>query len=387
MPDWAAPWSQARVLADLPRQWIHPSRDPEGRIRPDFYLAEDPRASRTSPHPLNDPRRPDRSVEQMAVSPYLDRLILQLALELVDAEALGRHEEGTIDLLAIGLSATDLIGHLYGPFSQESRAALADLDEALAAFLAALEARVGPGRVGVVLTADHGVLPIPEWVQEVDLPENGCPVEGGRVSAGELAGRLHAAVETRLGRDRAELGPWFVVNGAAIHANRARLEASGASKAVLDAAIRAAVETEPGIERVWSRDELAGSSAGPASHRAQTTGTSPVEAIERSDLQPPIETAETRRLLRHSLAPGRSPDWIVEPRRGCLITDRPFGTTHGSPHDYDRRIPLVFWGPGVEPGVDARAARLVDLAPTLASWLGIEVPSDVDGRVLPLTAP
>ena len=61
---------------------------------------------------------------------------------------------------------TDVIGHLYGPFSRESHEALARLDAELGAFLALLEERVGKGRLLVALSSDHGVLPLPEWLDK-----------------------------------------------------------------------------------------------------------------------------------------------------------------------------------------------------------------------------
>jgi arylsulfatase A-like enzyme len=87
---------------------------------------------------------------------------------------------------------------------------------------------------------------------------------------------------------------------------------------------------------------------------------------------------------RASRIPGEGGDLVVEPAYGCLLSPWPAGTSHGSPHDYDRDVPLVFFGPGVEPGRVAGNAAPVDIAPTLAAALGLDVPQGLDGRVLPL---
>ncbi|NIQ96688.1 MAG: hypothetical protein GWN87_22745, partial [Desulfuromonadales bacterium] len=110
-------------------------------------------------------------------SPWLDTAVLELARKIVDAESLGT--DGSPDLLAVALSATDIVGHLYGPFSGESVDTLENLDEQLGSFLAWLDHRFGKGRVVVVLTADHGVAPLPEW--NMANGHNECPVEPGRV--------------------------------------------------------------------------------------------------------------------------------------------------------------------------------------------------------------
>jgi predicted AlkP superfamily pyrophosphatase or phosphodiesterase len=366
-PEWAAGWDGPRVRAAAPREWRHPAHDPRGRIRSDDYWAEDPRFSRVSPHPLIEPADPQGSVARLSASPYLDRVVLDFALELARAEALGEGDGESPDLLAIGLSATDLVGHLYGPFSQESRAALEDLDEAIGELLFALEARLGRDGFGVVLTADHGVLPLPEWVQEADRPENGCAVAGGRIQADALIEVLRTAADAALGTQEAARGPWLALHGLRIHLNHARLTASGTPREALETVLRERLAAQLGIDRVYGREEIAtvGASEGP-------------QATSSAD------DTQMRRLLAHSQPPGRSADLFVVPQPGCLLTSRQYGTSHGSPHDYDRRVPLVFWGPGIAPGVDARPARLVDLAPTLAAWLGIHVPADLDGRALPL---
>jgi len=358
LPAWVRAWDRDRLVSRAPDRWEHPGRDPAGRVRDDDYAPESDRFSRTSPHPIRDPTSPRESLERLAATPHLDRIVLDFALELVDEESLGQRE-GRSDLLAIGLSATDLIGHRYGPFSQESRAALADLDEALGRFLLALEERLGEGRLLVALTSDHGVLPLPEWVQQADLLENGCPVAGGRVPDRPLREALMAAADAAVGTGHPELGPWLTIDGSGVAFNRARLEATGASPESLAVAVRDRIGEAPALEQVWSRAEIeAGSDAHP--------------------------DAPMLRLYRNSLVPGRSPDLLVQWRRGCLVTSRSTGTSHGSPHDYDRRIPLLFWGPGIDRGISAVAARAVDVAPSLAALLGIGIPGDVDGRVLPM---
>ena len=66
------------------------------------------------------------------------------------------------------------------------------------------------------------------------------------------------------------------------------------------------------------------------------------------------------------------------------MTSYATGTNHGSPYDYDRHVPLVFAGPGIAPGVSSERVATVDLAPSLAAHLGIRVPTELDGRALPL---
>ena len=56
--------------------------------------------------------------------------------------------------------------------------------------------------------------------------------------------------------------------------------------------------------------------------------------------------------------------------------------THGSPYDYDARVPIIFWGAGIAPGRRSEQARVVDIAPTLANVLGVKPLERLDGVVL-----
>ena len=56
--------------------------------------------------------------------------------------------------------------------------------------------------------------------------------------------------------------------------------------------------------------------------------------------------------------------------------------THGTPHDYDAHVPIIFYGPWFNRGRYAAMARVVDMAPTLAEVLDVRPAEQLDGRVL-----
>ena len=58
------------------------------------------------------------------------------------------------------------------------------------------------------------------------------------------------------------------------------------------------------------------------------------------------------------------------------------GTTHGTPYNYDAHIPLILMGPRIKPGEFSAAVALNDLAPTLSTLAGVDIPSGSSGRVL-----
>ena len=101
-------------------------------------------------------------------SPFVDTHLLEFAEALVDAEQLGQREH--LDYLALGLSALDSVGHSFGPHSREAADVVLRLDRNLGRFLEFLDARIGLERVVIALTADHGVLPVPEYTSSLGLP-------------------------------------------------------------------------------------------------------------------------------------------------------------------------------------------------------------------------
>jgi len=344
LPEWVTAWNgpaRGDFLAGLPDAWEHPA----AADRPDDFEGESEERSRTSPHPLRD-SDPETFFENVWFSPFLDALTLDFAARLVEAESLGGGE--AVDLLAIGLTATDAVGHEYGPGSAESADQLRRLDAGLDRFLDGLEQRLGEGRVLTMLSADHGVLPLPEW--QAARGTSACPVEGGRIGVARLSLGL-------LWHMHWELSPWLswprsylAIGGSGLSIRRELARDRGVP---VDRAIEVAeryLEARPEIAEVWTRSEILGGSS---------------------------ELAE---LYRHSYDPERSGDLQVQLAEGCLVGFDDTGTSHGSPYAYDRAVPLVVHGPGIPAGPVAGEVYTVDAAPTLAAWLGVPVPADLDGR-------
>lgn len=359
MPEWAHGWFgegavDGEFFAGVPERWEHPGGVPPNGARIDDTPWEVGRFSRVSGHPL---RTGDRKqiLDQITFSPWLDTLTLAFAEALAEGEQIGRGP-GT-DLLAISLSATDTVGHLYGPGSQEARDALRRLDADLGRFLGQLERRAGTGGLVVALTSDHGVLELPEVLAHVGASE--CPVAGGRIDAKALGKRLEMAIAEAVeppGSPPHE-ERWIRHASLELSANRSLAAARGvAIERVIDVA-RHFLSKQPGVARVWTADEI-----------ARGDGPAPFAA-----------------LYKNSFDPERTGDLVIETVATCELSPYPTGTSHGTPHVYDRAVPLVFFGPGISPGVVRGRAAPVDLAPTLARLLGIEPPAGLDGKVLPLS--
>ena len=361
LPPWVETWNRGPLLEGVPAQWHYLAESVRGAAqgaRRDDYPFESPVLERVQPHPvLQDPsgaeRRPERMqhpAERIYLSPFADQLTLAFAQQLVERENLGAGPE--TDLLAVSLSATDVVGHFYGPESWESRDALARLDADLGAFLAFLEQRVGEGRLLVVLTADHGVLPLPEWILEQGRSH--CPLPDGRLIPRPIVAQLNAELSERFGG--AADAEWFERASSRLTLDRQHAAATGVDvDRVLETA-RAHLEAQPGIARAWTRD-----------------------AVESSDGSEPMA------VLYRNAWNARTGDIAIQVAEDCLLGGSRIATSHGSPYAYDRAVPLIFWWPGrIEAGRVPGPAATVDIAPTLAPLLDVSLPADLDGRPLPL---
>jgi arylsulfatase A-like enzyme len=354
LPAWVAAFNGADpprdgFLAGVPEKWEYGPL-PDAKT-PDDSPGEATRYSRTSPHPVRDADLRTFG-ETFFFTPFLDLATLDFAQRLVEEEGLGTGPAP--DLLGISLSANDSVGHLYGPWSQEAQDHLARVDARLGALLDFLEARTG-GALLVALTADHGVLPLPEW--EAAQGVSKCPVEGGRVAIRGLGLAVFGRLWWKLGPWTRWFPRWLQFQNTQIRIDRGLLEEQGIPLAEAIATAKETLESQAAIAHAWTEDEI-------------KAGTSPL--------------AE---LYRHSFVHPLSGDLVLQVAEGCLVSDFDTGTTHGSPYLYDRSVPVLFRGPGIEAGRVPGRAATIDIAPTLAARLGVRAPADLDGRPLPLVGP
>ena len=100
-------------------------------------------------------------VENIVASPYANELLMEFAKAAVEGEQLGRSQHP--DVLTVSFSANDAVGHKFGPYSREVQDLTLRLDRQLASLFEYLDEQVGYDNLMIVLTADHGVAPTPEF--------------------------------------------------------------------------------------------------------------------------------------------------------------------------------------------------------------------------------
>jgi arylsulfatase A-like enzyme len=88
-------------------------------------------------------------------------------------------------------------------------------------------------------------------------------------------------------------------------------------------------------------------------------------------------------MARNVLDPERIGDVILIPRPHALVHwDPARGSGHGTHHDYDTHVPLIFLGGGFTRGTSNAPVTPYDLAPTLGAAVGIALPQETGKSLL-----
>ena len=266
-------------------------------------------------------------------SPFVDDYLEDFAETLIEAEGLGADE--VPDLLALSFSALDTVGHGFGPNAPETLDTILRLDRTIGELLDFVDERIGLENVVVALASDHGVGRVPELV----VRDGG---EGGRFGAEQTLclQRLQARLDERFGD-----GEWL---GDTFYLDQDTIAATGADRAALEAEILDAMGNCPLFAHV----------------------------LRPTDLDPSDPLHELYLNNRHS---GRSPDLIVVPEPNVLpLAAAVVTASHGSPYRYDTHVPLIIRRQDGAGSVVADRVHTIDLAPSLANLVGIEVDSVAD---------
>ncbi len=340
LPDWIKQVNARRVPQRLAGQsWtlLLPASE---YAEPDDVSIENAGRDFTFPHVMSADTT--RAAADMVSTPWMDRFTLDAALEGLQALQLGRGPQ--VDILAVSLSATDYIGHRYGPDSREQHDNVLRLDRALGSFIDSLYKLRDSSTIAFALTADHGVTSFPELVAE-------------------RAGRPAPA--------RYDLWPAVVGLRSALrqfHVDTTAVTLDGPLVSVdRDAFAEARVDPEPILRRF-------------ADVVRTSRGIARVDRVRELVGRDTVRDAVTRRWIH--MIPADSPvEYVITPCEGAY----PVGATiaeHGAPYDDDAHVPVIFYGPWFRAARFTDRALVADMAPTLARLIGVPPTERLDGRVL-----
>lgn len=316
-----------------------PDRNPYERPLPGMFRATFPKnLAELMQNPLRD-------AGLLGITPFGDELLFELAKTALDEKQLGQGE--TPDMLMIGLSAADIIGHFFGPASKQIQDYYLRLDEYLEDFLKFLDERFERSDYLIVMTADHGAHYVPQYLHDHRIP-TGHPNFHTRLNE-VLRDQLRQHLERRFG---AEL--LLAVSGQNIYLDQARM----ADLSLNPSAVRA--ET---VRFLHTLDFVSDAIS--------------ADLFEQSEF-----TEGIRGLMMQNYFRPRSGDvmfWMTPHTRGDLGTGF---TGHGTPWTTDTHIPILFYGYDIQHGQSSALVAPSDIASTLAVFLNSPFPSGNTGQPL-----
>ena len=347
-PAWVSAWNETKP-ADA---WLGASWSLLNPVDTYIYGAQDDRPEErpykamgnTFPHPLPAEAGKDY-YGNLRFTPMGDVLTLRFARELMRAEEVGQRD--ATDILTISLSATDYIGHAFGPNSLESEDNQLQLDRSLADFFAEVDRLVGLDRTLIVLSSDHGIDEIPEYTQHL-----GC--DAGRHVPEEFIAAANGALKARFGiADDLVL----TFQNPSLYLDEARVQALGLALPEVERALADAMVALPGFDMAVTRSDL---------------------------LEGRVPNTKVMGMVTRAFHPKRSgnvlvvqsPSWYLYPEA------QKYAAMHGSPYSYDTYVPIFFAGPGVVSGASQRPVAPEDVASTITAYLGIKPPSGNMGNPL-----
>jgi len=167
-PDWVSNWNALRkaeghagkswtLLNDVSRYVLAAQDDRPYELDLQGY-------GRVFPHPFGEADN-KLFATRILVSPVGDQLALDFSKTLIEHEQLGKDE--IPDYLSISFSSVDAVNHFFGPSSLENEDVVLQLDRTIEKLLAFIDNRIGLKHTLIVLSADHGMAEMPEYMTEL----------------------------------------------------------------------------------------------------------------------------------------------------------------------------------------------------------------------------
>jgi len=282
----------------------------------------------------------DKRYSSFKTTPYSTTYSFDFAKEAINNEKLGSNS--VTDFLALSISTTDYIGHSFGPDSKEIEDTYYRLDKDIADFLNYLDAKLGKDNYLFFLTADHGVAHIPGFLKENHLP-------GGTFDDSPLFKDLNKQLLDQFGIEKAILSTLNYQ----LYLNEPAIKASGKDRKAVVEIIINELKNQPYIIDAFEIDKL------------EVTTLPQPQKIMMANGYNPVRGGH----IMYTLKPG-------------YFDGGSKGATHGSWNPYDAHIPNVWFGWKVKPGNTYRETYMTDIAPTIAAFLKIQMPSGSVGKVL-----
>lgn len=276
----------------------------------------------------------------ISATPFGNSLTLDFAKAAIKNEKLGKGDY--TDLLAISFSSTDYVGHQFGPQSVEIEDTYLRLDKDLADLFLYLDTNVGKGNYTVFLTADHGAVNVPSYLQSLKIPGHYFEWKKFKLFIDDIANKYFKSSEIIENFSNYQ-----------IFLNHEKIAELGFTKdEVADKLVEEIINFK-GIYKAVTAKTM------------QTTNFS-------NGILSNLQNGYNQKL---------SGDVLMTLLPASLAGNKK-GTSHGSGYNYDTHVPILFYGYGIEQGSSKKRYEIIDIAPTMANLLKIEPSNSSTGKII-----
>ncbi|MBD0851372.1 alkaline phosphatase PafA [Maribacter arenosus] len=284
----------------------------------------------------------------LLVSPGGNSLLTEFAIAAIENEELGMDEYP--DILNVSYSITDVIGHTFGPQSVEMEDIYLRLDKNLGELFATLDSKVGKDDYLLFLTSDHAAIPVVSYLRDNKL-------DGDIARIVEYNNQLKSFLEAKYGA-----GSWIDnFDGDQVYLNKNTVDEKKLVLPVIQQEVADFLMTQKGVYL----------------------------ALTAHELQTKTYEEGLRKTIQNGYHPKRSGDVLISYNSGTIlnpdpqmVVERVKGTVHGSGYSYDTHVPLLWMGSGIPKGESVRSVNPIDITPSLAMFLNLQLPSAVQGKPL-----
>jgi predicted AlkP superfamily pyrophosphatase or phosphodiesterase len=290
------------------------------------------------PHELSALRAANHNYSLIKTTPFGNTILKELAVAAIQEEALGKDEYP--DFLTLSFSSTDYIGHQYGPLSVEVEDTYLRLDKELEELLTYLESNFEKNEVLVFLTADHGVVQVPQYLMDNNLP-------AGYFDGAAFRSELTSFLQEKYQSDSIVAD----VSNYQVFLNHKDIARNGLAIGEVENAVARFCLSQKGVAK----------------------------AVTASDLRANSFSDQILGNAQRGFHQVHSGDVLFVLASGWIPVGYTTGTTHGSPYRYDTHVPMLWYGAGVKRGASDQYLVVADIAATLAALLTIPSPSACSG--------
>lgn len=289
----------------------------------------------TFPYDLKSMNKISTNYQVFTITPFANTFLTDLAINSLKAENLGMDEQ--TDLLCISYSTPDIAGHSFGPYSVELEDIYIRLDLEIGRLIKHLEESVGKDQFVLFLTADHAVVPVPQYLVDKKMP-------GGYVFLNDNMKQLRNAVTSKFGKDLIQ-----VEDNLNIYLNHSLIDSMNIQRKDVANFVAEKISRWEGVKSVYTSDQLMNEGNADEWHEMVRKG---------------FHRKESGDVL-FILEPGYLP-------KSADVESAHKGTSHGSAFNYDSHVPLLWYGKGIPVQEVYRNINIADISATLTNFLYLQ---------------